>query len=172
MKQAVTDIDPVGVLQTLGLEAAEPPQPVPGGWDTALFRFRTADGAWHALRVFRSGEEAARARRERVSIRAAAAAGIPVPRVEAAGDWQDLPAVVLSWVPGMTLIDALQRRPWAVQRLGKAFGRMQAAIHAVPAPEELRDPALAGYLSDFLEWARADPALPACLNRPACRTAA
>ncbi len=156
MTTVATDIDPVAVLAALGVEASETPQPVTGGWDTALFRFPTADGAWHALRVFRSPEQALTARREQIAIRAAGDAGIPVPRVEATGVWQDLPVVVLSWVPGATLLDALQRRPWAVTRLGREFGRMQAAIHAVPPPEELRDPAF----GNIMEWARGlDPIL-------------
>jgi aminoglycoside phosphotransferase (APT) family kinase protein len=165
MPQVVIDVDPVQVLRALSMDPVDVPQPVPGGWDTALFRFRTGENAWHALRVFRSSDEAARALREQVSIRAAAAAGIPVPRIEAIGVWHDLPAVVLSWVPGTNLIDALQKRPWAVRRLGNAFGRMQAAIHRVPAPDELRDPTLGNFGGDIVEWARRlDPDLPARLE--------
>ena len=66
MSQVVTDIDPIAVLGAVGVQPADPPFAVPGGWDTALFRFRTADDAWHALRVFRSSTEADRALREQV----------------------------------------------------------------------------------------------------------
>lgn len=151
MSQVITDIDPVAVLKAVRVQPADPPLAVPGGWDTALFRFRTADNAWHALRVYRSINETDRALREQVSLRAAAHAGIPVPRVEAVGN-------------------AIKSRPWRVWSLGKAFGRMQAEIHAVPAPEELRDPSLAGYLGDFLEWVRGlDPALPRRLEEAGLR---
>lgn len=140
MSAIVTNVDPVAALQALGVTPASVPAPIAGGWDTALFRFATADGRWHALRVYRSPEQREAARREQAALRAAADAGIPVPRVEAAGAWRDLPALVLSWVEGETLLDAIQRRPWAVSRLLREFGRIQAAINAVPAPPELRDP--------------------------------
>ncbi len=137
---ALPEIDPIAALQALGLAPASPPSPVTGGWDTALYRFATADGAWHALRVFRSPEQHDAARRERIALRAAADGGIPVPRVEATGVWRDLPVLVLSWVEGETVLDALRRRPWTVWCIAREFGGMQAAIHAVEAPPELRDP--------------------------------
>jgi aminoglycoside phosphotransferase (APT) family kinase protein len=135
---------------------ATAPVPVAGGWDTALFRFATADGRWHALRVFRSPDQVDTARRERIALTAAAEAGIPVPQVEAAGVWRDLPALVLSWVEGTTLLGALTRRPWSLWRLGHEFGRMQAAINAVPAPAELRDPGGARAWVHSLDPALAD----------------
>lgn len=113
-------------------------EPVQGGWDTAMWRFPTADGAWHALRVFRRPGQAATARREQAALAAAAAGGVPVPHVEAAGEWQGLPAVVLTWSPGERLVSAIQRRPWALWRLGLAFGQVQARIHALPAPPALK----------------------------------
>lgn len=140
MNAIVTDIEPLAVLQALGVTPASVPTPVSGGWDTALFRFRGADGHWRALRVYRSPEQRDAARRERIALRAAADGGVPVPRLEAEGVWRGLPALVLSWVEGATLLDALQRRPWKLLKLAAAFGRMQAAIHAVSAPDELRDP--------------------------------
>ncbi|HXF50977.1 MAG TPA: aminoglycoside phosphotransferase family protein [Dehalococcoidia bacterium] len=140
MTAIVTDIDPLAVLEALGIAPASVPAPVSGGWDTALFRFQAADGRWRALRVYRSPEQAFAARREEIALRAAADAGIPAPQLETAGLWRDLPALVLSWVEGVTLLDALRQRPWRVLRLAAAFGRTQAAIHAVPAPADLCDP--------------------------------
>lgn len=140
MGAIVTDIDPVAVLQAFEITPASVPTPVSGGWDTALFRFRGADGRWRALRVYRSPEERDAARKERIALRAAADGGVPVPRLEAEGLWRGLPALVLSWVDGVTLLDALLRLPWKLRKLAAAFGRMQAKIHAVPAPDDLRDP--------------------------------
>jgi hypothetical protein len=134
------EIDPLDVLRILGMEPAGAPSPVTGGWDTALFRFATPDGSAHALRVFRSPEQQESARRERIALFAAAAAGIPVPEVEAEGRWRDLPVVVLSWIESTTMAEAIQRRPWTLWRLFREFGRVQASINAVAAPPELRDP--------------------------------
>jgi len=69
---------------------------------------------------------------------AARAAGLPVPEVYAAGVWQDHPALLITWLAGRMVADELRARPWQVWRLGISFGRMQAAIHAVPAPGLLR----------------------------------
>ncbi len=68
---------------------------------------------------------------------AAAARGLPVPRVEAAGAWRERPALLLAWCPGRTFLAELRARPWRAGPLGVLFGRAQAAIHATPAPEPL-----------------------------------
>jgi aminoglycoside phosphotransferase (APT) family kinase protein len=91
----------------------------------------------YALCVFRPGEHED-CEHERVVMAAARAAGLPVPEVHAAGVWQDHPALLLTWLAGRMVADELRVRPWQVWRLGIAFGRMQAAIHAVPVPGLLR----------------------------------
>lgn len=45
--------------------------------------------------------------------------------------------LLLAWCPGRTIDVELRRRPWRAGRLGKLFGRPQAAIHRVAAPEVL-----------------------------------
>ncbi len=47
-------------------------------------------------------------------------------------------ALLITWLAGRMVADELRARPWHVWRLGIEFGRMQAAIHAVPAPDLLR----------------------------------
>ncbi|MEO6889288.1 MAG: aminoglycoside phosphotransferase family protein [Ktedonobacteraceae bacterium] len=69
---------------------------------------------------------------------AAWATGLPVPEVQKAGVWQDRLALLISWLPGRTLEDELRARPWRMWPLGIAFGRMQARMHALPAPALLR----------------------------------
>src|SRR3990172_184609 len=98
-----SDIDPVAVLRSLGFPPPANVEPVAGGWDTAIWRFATPDGTRHALRLYRSADRAPAAMRERVALQAAAAAGLPVPAVEAFGAWQDRPVVVLSWCSGEQL---------------------------------------------------------------------
>ena len=122
-----------------------------GGWDTAIWRVERAQGA-AALRVFRV-TQAASFEREVAAMEAARANGLPVPEVLARGAWQERPVVLLSWCPGVTLAAALQARPWTALRLGRAFGEMQARIHAVPAPPEL-----AAAPRAWIEWAGAEAA--------------
>ncbi len=75
-------------------------------------------------------------------MRTAAAAGVPVPVVAGETIWHDRPALLLSWVPGDTLKQCVVERPWRAVALGRRMGRVQAAIHAIPAPAALGDGAL------------------------------
>jgi aminoglycoside phosphotransferase (APT) family kinase protein len=141
--------DPATVLTSLGFgPAAGAIEPVTGGWDTALWRFATADGARHALRLFRA-EQRAPAEREHIAIVAAHRGGVPTPTIEAAGTWEGRPVSVLGWMPGDTMAAALQRRPWTVGLLGAALARTQIRLNALAAPAEL----LAG-APDY--WLKAD----------------
>jgi aminoglycoside phosphotransferase (APT) family kinase protein len=125
-------LDPRAILASLGLSGASEITPISGGADTAIWRVVHGRQSY-ALRVFRP-EQAAVSEREVIVMRAAQAGGLPVPAVHAAGSWRDRPALLLGWCAGEPLLHALARRPWRIWRLGAAFGRMQAAIHAI-APE-------------------------------------
>jgi Ser/Thr protein kinase RdoA (MazF antagonist) len=65
------------------------------------------------------------------------AAGLPVPTIQAVGSWRGRPTLLLSWLPGRPIAEELRRAPWRIWSLGVAFGRMQAAIQALPAPDPL-----------------------------------
>ncbi len=60
----MTDIDPRGVLETLGFQACADLEPLAGGWAHAMWRFQTPDGAPHVLRVYPRPEWASAAVRE------------------------------------------------------------------------------------------------------------
>ena len=128
-------LDPLAVLETLGVRDAAAVTPVRGGFDTAIWRVERPAGA-AALRVFRP-EQAAVCGLESAALTAAAAAGIAVPRVLRSGVWRDRPAVLITWCPGRPLADELAARPWRAVALGVAFGRTQAAIHALPVREHV-----------------------------------
>ena len=152
-----SDIDPADVLRSIGWPAPVSCVVVEGGWDTYIWRLRTPDGRDHALRVYRMAEErdiGEVARREELSLRAVAAAGLPAPDVEASGVYRGLPFFILSWLPGRTVIDVLQTRPWRLWRLGDQFGRLHARLHRVEIDPRLH------YGSDA-EWIGvvADPAV-------------
>lgn len=130
------NVDPIAVLRALGWEADGECRPVTGGWATQIWRFRTPAGGEHSLRLFSPGSELW-AGREVAGLRAAASAGLPVPEIQAFGTWEDRPAMVLSWLPGMTLVEAASKRPWLMWSLGRQMGRLQAKIHSVPVPQDL-----------------------------------
>ncbi len=131
-----TNLQPLEILSALGIKGTSTITPLQGGFDMALWKVEYA-GRTYVLRVFRVGKHED-CERERVVMAAARAAGLPVPEVHAAGVWQDHPALFMSWLAGRVVADELHARPWHLWRVGIAFGRMQAAIHAVPAPALLR----------------------------------
>jgi aminoglycoside phosphotransferase (APT) family kinase protein len=131
-----TDLAPLEILRSLGIDGTPTVTPVQDGFDMAIWKVEYEDQTY-ALRVFRPGEHE-ECEHEQVVMAAARAAGLPVPEVNAAGVWQDHPALLITWLAGRMVADELRTRPWQVWRLGISFGRMQAAIHAVPAPGLLR----------------------------------
>jgi len=164
----MTEIDPVAVLDSLGYGRREGLEAMTGGWANAMWRFDTADGARHVLRVYPHPEWAPAALREQAALQAAAAGGIPVPALEVAGTWHDLAVMVLSWCPGEPLLNALRRRPWKVWALGGACGRLQARIHAITPPQRL----LEGAPEYWLAVARAGyPQLDSLIDRIGISTA-
>jgi aminoglycoside phosphotransferase (APT) family kinase protein len=131
----MTDVtpDPMAILAALGVTEATAAIPVRGGQDTVIWRV-DAGGQRYALRLFRAGEER-KCRREVASMRAAVAGGIPVPTVHSEAVWEGRPALLLSWVPGRTVVEAFRAQPWRIAAFGALCGRMHARIHAIPAPE-------------------------------------
>lgn len=129
-------IDPRKALAALGYAETSEPRRVKGGWDTLLWRFATPDGREHSLRVYHLPNRREIARRERIALKRCAEAGLPAPRVETIGEIEGLPAVVLSWCPGIPILAFVEKKPWTIWRLGRTFGRTQAQIHAVPPPDE------------------------------------
>jgi len=128
-------LDPWAILAHLGVGGISSLVPVEGGADTAVWRVEHG-GAVSALRVFRA-EQVEPARREAIALAATAEAGIPGPTVRAAGTWQERPVLLLSWCAGRPLAEVVLSQPPLMRPLAFDFGRMQAHIHAVPAPPEL-----------------------------------
>ena len=128
-----TTMQPLEILSSLGINGTPTVIPLQGGFDMAMWKVEY-ESQTYALRVFRPGRYED-CERERVVMAAARAAGLPVPEVHGVGVWQDHPALLITWLAGRMVADELRARPWHLWRLGIVFGRMQAAIHAVPAPE-------------------------------------
>lgn len=150
-------LDPVAVLHSLGVTAITDIAALDGGEDTAMWRV-VHGGHASALRVMRAEQREA-ATREAAAMRVAQAAGIPVPGIEHEILWDNRPVFLLEWLTGYTVMASLVSRPWRAEALGVRFGRMQARIHAVSAPQavsrqpeywlqfiEVDEPALVVYL--------------------------
>jgi aminoglycoside phosphotransferase (APT) family kinase protein len=129
---SATEPDPKEILAALGATGAAEIIPVRGGQDTLIWRVDT-NGTRYALRLFRAGEER-KCAREVASMCAVAAGGVPVPIVHADGVWHGRPALLLSWVPGQTLLGAFRTQPRRIIGYGAMFGQMHAKIHALPGP--------------------------------------
>ncbi|MCK9519481.1 MAG: aminoglycoside phosphotransferase family protein [Dehalococcoidia bacterium] len=127
--------DPGDVLATIGWQAAGEFTPVTGGWDTYIWRFRTADGREHALRLHRTSKDPEHVREvaanEANALRAAHLARLPAPAIEAEGEFEATPFIVQEWLPGRTMAAAVQAQPWRTWQLGRAFGRLQARLHSL-----------------------------------------
>jgi aminoglycoside phosphotransferase (APT) family kinase protein len=150
-------LDPAAILAALGVTNATAITPVQGGSDTAIWRVAHG-GVDSALRVFRP-EQAATCRREVAAMGAAHRGGVPVPEIRASATWRDRPALLLEWCRGAPLAEAIQRQPWQIGRLGRAFGRAQARIHQIPAAGD----ELGG--AGWIAWAGDDPQIAAALRR-------
>jgi aminoglycoside phosphotransferase (APT) family kinase protein len=144
-----SQLNPLTILQTLGLTNPSAVTPITGGADTALWRVEAGDQTY-ALRLFRP-EQTQTAQKEQLVMPLAAAAGLPVPTIHAAATWQDRPALLLSWCPGRTLAQELRTHPWRIPSLGRAFGRMQAQIHTTPIPTQYHP-----HQYDWITWAGPD----------------
>ncbi|MGO8946974.1 MAG: phosphotransferase family protein [Ktedonobacterales bacterium] len=140
-----TTLQPLEILSSLGVSGTTTISPVQGGSDMAMWKVEY-EGQTYALRVFGPGRQE-EYERERVVMAAARAAGLPVPEIHRVGVWQHYPALLITWLAGRTVEEELRARPWHLWQLGIVFGRMQAAIHAVPAPDLLRQ-----QRDDWIAW--------------------
>ena len=158
--------DPHEILETIDWQAAADPVRITVGWDTLLWRFSTADGREHALRLYRASSHPAQlvlaAEAEALAMQAARAAPLPVPAIEARGMFEGIPFFVLSWQRGEMMLDYGQKRPWRIGVLSRNFGRAQARLHAIAAPPGLRK-----FDGDWLDQHVDHPGLVAALKADA-----
>jgi aminoglycoside phosphotransferase (APT) family kinase protein len=132
---ATTDADPHELLRQLGISDVARIVPVTDGLgDARLWRVEH-DGQSSLLRVYRPN---LRHVRDREVATMQAIDTVPVPRIEAVGEPKGLPACIMAWCDGTTLLDALSAAPGDAWALGTTFGRAQARIHAAPVHDTLR----------------------------------
>ena len=125
--------------------------------------------AWEEGRVLRLAhrpEHAPLLAHEALAMRAARAAGAPVPAVFEQVEVEGRPGLVMERRDGGDDLQLLQRRPWTVTRIGRRLGELHARIHAVAAPEGLPE------VRELVAALLASPAVPAALRERAERTLA
>lgn len=126
--------DPADVLATIGWEGAGFER-VTRGWYNLIWKFEGPDGRAYGLRMARPQASApglfAAIDREVTSITTVALGGLPVPKVEACGEFQGVPFMVQRWLPGVPMLDIIGDRPWRLPRLAVRFGRLQARLHSL-----------------------------------------
>ena len=102
---------------------------------TLIASGRSADifdvGGGRVLRRDRTGPVS---EHEILAIEAARAGGLPVPQVFSV-DGAD---IVMERIDGRPMIAELERRPWAVRRLGRQLGELHLALRSIAAPAGLR----------------------------------
>ncbi len=128
----MTAAPPAEVLASIDLLAGATTESV-GGATGRLWKVLTADGPF-ALRWSPSGDTVAR---HRAAMRAAAAAGLPVPEEVGYARTPSGEVLVQSWLRGRTVFDEVRAHPDRAADLGRLMGTTQRRLHEVPAPAEL-----------------------------------
>ena len=90
------------------------------------------------LRLPRPSSWWSQVEQEAEAMRAAAAGGVPVPRVEGTTTYDGRAGLIMERVDGPDLITLMGKRPWSIPRAARIVGRAQAAMHEVVAPSDLR----------------------------------
>ena len=121
------------VLSALRLSASAVIEPAGGGASASAWKVES-DGRRYILRLSDSAELTT----ARLSALAAACrGGLPVPRLIRRSKTLLGEAVLLSWLPGVPLADAVVHSPESVRDLGLAMGAMQRRLHEVTAPKDV-----------------------------------
>lgn len=143
--KTLDDADPLDLLRQFGIADAERITPITNGLgDARLWRVDHDDHS-SLLRVYRPNLRHVRDR-EVATMREIHS--VPVPCIEAVGEPNGLPACIMAWCPGMTLLDAISGAPGDAWSLGVSFGRAQARIHAASVPDRLRS----HLTRDWIAW--------------------
>ncbi len=116
---------------------------------------RTAEiypwGEGKVVKLFRPGMAARMAEKEAATGRIVAEAGVCAPPVGDVVTVGGRAGIVYGRIDGESLLQRLQRRPWAVWSLARTLGQLHARMHGVARPQL---PAVRGYLQHDIARAR------------------
>ena len=117
-------------IEALALPADAEVEPAPGGASGMAWRVRAGRETF-ALRLDRSGRHTDG---RLAAMAAAREAGIPAPRLLRRAATSAGEAVLLSWLPGVTMLEALDADPDGAGSWGQLAGALQRRLHAITAP--------------------------------------
>jgi aminoglycoside phosphotransferase (APT) family kinase protein len=89
------------------------------------------------LKLFHAGGDPTRAEREYRATRAVQAAGLPAPAAYELVEIDGRCGIVLERIDGPSLVEYVQRRPWALFWGARRLAELHAEMHGRPAPAEL-----------------------------------
>lgn len=142
---------PLQILTALGIDSVTSIASITGGADTEIWRVEH-DGIVSGLRVMRPEQKSA-AEVERIAMEAASKV-LPVPQIRASTLWNEQPAMLIEWMPGIPLLHAVIADLRNASSWGRLLGEAQARLHEIAAP--------AGLPSAVESWlGRLNPEIPA-----------
>jgi aminoglycoside phosphotransferase (APT) family kinase protein len=103
------------------------------GASGSAWRVNLAEGAF----VIRFAGSATIARSRLASMAAASAADLPVPEVVRAATSAHGEVVLLRWLPGVSLLDAVSRAPSDTMHYATQMGGLHRRLHAIAAPPDV-----------------------------------
>jgi aminoglycoside phosphotransferase (APT) family kinase protein len=105
-------------------------------------------GQGRVLKLAWKAERQAALDREEVALRAASAAGAPVPRVYERVTVEGRPGLVMERLNGPDLLTRLGSRPWTLHSAARLLGALHARLHGVRVPDAV--PSLKDNIRDLL----------------------
>lgn len=120
-------------LRALGLPDDADVNPAAGGASGSAWRVDLAEGTF----VIRFAGSPPIARSRLAAMEAASAAGLPVPEIVRAATSTHGEVVLLRWLPGVSLLDAVSRAPTDTTHYAKRMGALHRRLHAIAAPPDV-----------------------------------
>jgi aminoglycoside phosphotransferase (APT) family kinase protein len=120
-------------LRALGLPDDADVAAAADGASGSAWRVNLAEGAF----VIRFAGSATIARSRLASMAAASAADLPVPEVVRAATSAHGEVVLLRWLPGVSLLDAVSRAPSDTMHYATQMGGLHRRLHAIAAPPDV-----------------------------------
>ncbi len=116
-------------------------QKITGGWSAdKKYLVQNSDGEKFLLRITMSAEKLPYKQQEFAALKTLEKLDLPIPQpldLAAAKDGETI-CMLLSWVPGKELTEAMpDRSPQDQYRLGLAAGKILRQLHTVPAPDTI-----------------------------------
>lgn len=124
------------ILNEFGISTYISLTEVNGGKDCKVFKVTISDGSSLALRI----QQADRYHQflyEKSIKELAMEKGLPVPLVYSVIVSESYAAMLMDWMPGVTVLQKLWEQPAIANQLGLEFGKMHATIHQILVPDSL-----------------------------------